>query len=151
MAGGGGQGNPLGNSLASSGTRFGGVAPTTPSTGAQMADSPLLAQLKAQQADPMAQFGLRAMLSSAIQSEMPQVGLPSLMPAQPIPMQNPAQFGSQALNYRPNIQGIQQNLSRVKPSVYKTDLDNARARIAELEAQQQQQRQQQIDYGSVGG
>lgn len=162
MAGGGGQGNPLGNSLVSIGTRFGGVAPTAPSTGASytpvqsnpyspafssqqsgapMTDSPLLAQLKAQQADPLAQFGLRAMLSSALQSEMPQGGLPSLMPAQLMPIQNPAQFRSSALNYRPNIQEVQQNLSRVKPSVYKTDLDNARARIAELEAQQEQANQ----------
>lgn len=104
-------------------------------SGAQMADSPLLAQLKAQQANPLAQFGLQAMLSSAMQSEMPQAGLPSLMQSQTMPMQYFGQFRSPALGYRPNIQDVQQNLSRVRPSVYKTDLDNARARIAELEGQ----------------
>lgn len=43
-------------------------------------------------------------------------------------------YQNPALAYRPNMQQIQQNLSRVRPSVYKSDLDTARARIAELEA-----------------
>ena len=49
------------------------------------------------------------------------------------PQMQAPRFSAPALAYRPNIQAVQQNLSRVKPSVYKTDLDNARARIAELE------------------
>ena len=57
------------------------------------------------------------------------VNRPAMMPM----YQNPA------LSYRPDMQQVQQNLSRVRPSVYKTDLDAARQRIAELESQQQQQ------------
>jgi hypothetical protein len=45
------------------------------------------------------------------------------------------QYQNPALGFRPNMQQVQQNLNRVQPSVYKTDLDNARARIAELEGQ----------------
>ena len=56
----------------------------------------------------------------------------------PMPMQV-LQQPSQALQYRPNMAQAQAALSRVKPSVYKTDLDTARARIAELEASQQPQ------------
>lgn len=168
MSGGNGQGNALGNALVKTGIGFGGVAPQANQSGAsytpveanvyspafssqqssgQMKDSPLLAQLKSQHSDPLAQFGLRAMLSSAMQSEMPQTGLPGLMQSQ-----NPAQFRSPALNYRPNIQAVQQNLSRVQPSVYKTDLDNARARIAELEAAEQiRQQTQRTGYEGGGG
>lgn len=129
----------------------GGVAPTAPRAGAsytpaeanqyipafssqqsraQMADSPLLAQLKAQQADPLVQFGLRQTMPSSV-----QYGLPALMQAQMMAPQNPVQFRAQALNYRPDMQAVQYNLRRVKPSVYKTELDSARARIAELEGQ----------------
>jgi hypothetical protein len=70
------------------------------------------------------------------------------IPQQPMmraPMQMPA-YQNPALNYRPNMQAIQQNLSRVKPSVFKSDLDAARARIAELEGQQGS-----YDSGYVGG
>lgn len=48
------------------------------------------------------------------------------------------QYQNPALNYRPNMQQVQQNLSRVRPSVYKTDLDTARSRIQELEDQVKQ-------------
>lgn len=57
-------------------------------------------------------------------------------PTQQPQMQMPM-YRSPALNYRPNMQQAQQNLRRVKPSVYKSDLDAARQRIAELEAAQQ--------------
>lgn len=55
-------------------------------------------------------------------------------PQMRMPMQMPM-YRSPALAYRPNIQQVQQNLGRVKPSVYKSELDAARARIAELEGQ----------------
>jgi hypothetical protein len=42
---------------------------------------------------------------------------------------------------------VQQNLTRVQPSVYKTDLDAARARIAELEAAQQQTQDENKRFG----
>lgn len=64
----------------------------------------------------------------------------------PMPVyQNPA------LAYRPNMAPAQQALNRVQPSVYKTDLDAARARVAELEAQQQQQQQNDINYSLTYG
>jgi hypothetical protein len=80
-----------------------------------------------------------------MQRQMPQfnpynTGLQSLfsrfMAPQPMmraPMQMPI-YRPPALAYRPNLAAAQQNLSRVKPGVYKSDLDTARARIAELEA-----------------
>lgn len=57
-------------------------------------------------------------------------------PQMRMPMQMPM-YRNPALAYRPDIQQVQQNLSRVRPSVYKTDLDAAQKRIAELEAQLQ--------------
>jgi len=84
------------------------------------------------------------------QQMMPQApqGLQGLMSQIMSRYQNPYQmqmsapaplYQNSALRYRPNIAGAQQNLSRVKPSVYRTDLDAAKARIAELEAAQQPQ------------
>jgi hypothetical protein len=68
------------------------------------------------------------------------------------------QYGRQPtgnpLTYRPNMQAVQQNLSRVRPSVYKSDLDAAKARIAELERAQQSQPITggfDVGYGSGGG
>jgi hypothetical protein len=61
------------------------------------------------------------------------------------------QYGRSAqmnpLAFRPDITQAQESLSRVKPSVYKTDLDIARARIAELEALQQPQDNSSFQYG----
>lgn len=45
-------------------------------------------------------------------------------------------YQNSALAYRPDMAAVQQNLSRVRPSVYRSELDAARARIAELEGQQ---------------
>ncbi len=67
------------------------------------------------------------------------------------PQMQAPRFSAPALAYRPNIQAAQQNLSRVKPSVYKTDLDNARARIAELEAAEQARQQASSISGGGGG
>jgi len=68
------------------------------------------------------------------------------------------QYGRQPtgnpLTYRPNMQAVQQNLSRVRPSIYKSDLDAAKARIAELEGAQQSQPITggfDVGYGSGGG
>jgi hypothetical protein len=64
------------------------------------------------------------------------------------------QYQNPALGFRPNMQQVQQNLNRVQPSVYKTDLDAAKARIAELEGAQQSQPITggfDVGYGSGGG
>lgn len=153
-----GTGNPLGNSMMRMGSRFGGVLPSetrpgttyapvtpnvygsafnsqqsaqAPQAGAQTPSvSPIVQQMAQRiqaQNNPFAS-GLQSLYS---QFNIPQ---PTMAPRAPVQMpvyQNPA------LAYRPNIQQVQQNLSRVKPSVYKTDLDAARARIAELEAAEQ--------------
>lgn len=71
--------------------------------------------------------------NSGLQSLYSQFNTP-----QPMPVQMP-RYQSPALAYRPDMQQVQQNLGRVKPSVYKTDLDAARQRIADLEAQLQPQ------------
>lgn len=66
-------------------------------------------------------------------------------PQMRMPMQMPM-YRNPALAYRPDMQQVQQNLGRVKPSVYKTDLDAARSRIAELEAAEQARQQAQYNY-----
>lgn len=123
----GGMSGQLGQSLVNTGIKFGGKAPSTPvssagytpiqanpysaafssqQTPAQPGVSPFVAQMRNQQANPIQQLGLQAMLSSAMQSEMPRAGLPALMPYQ-----------APALNYRPDMSGIAANLQRVAPSV----------------------------------
>lgn len=63
-------------------------------------------------------------------------------PQMRMPMQMPV-YRNPALSYRPNIQQVQQNLGRVKPSVYKTELDAARERIAQFEAAEEARRMQE--------
>jgi len=55
------------------------------------------------------------------------------------------QYGSQGnpLAYRPDMTQANQALNRVKPSVYKTELDLARERIAQYEAAEEARRQQE--------
>lgn len=90
--------------------------------------SPLTQQLMQRSMAPQPIMGLPAALLQM------QGRFNSPMMRGPMPTyQNPA------LAYRPNMAPAMQALNRVQPSVYKTDLDAARARIAELEAQQQQQ------------
>jgi hypothetical protein len=60
-------------------------------------------------------------------------------------------YQNPALAYRPNMAPAMEALNRVQPSVYKTDLDAARARIAELEKTQQQQQDQQNTYYNYSG
>ena len=162
-------GNPLGQSLVRMGTSLGGVVPTAQKVGTtvnpvtpnvynpafssvQSAQAPVRAPMTGP-AQQVQQAGLQALMANMMAQyqnvpgsmAMPQQGF---MPQQaPMPM---PQFRSPALNYRPNIQAVQQNLSRVRPSVYKTDLDNARARIAELEAAEQA-RQSASDTGYYSG
>ena len=121
---------------------IGGLPMATPQPAPQQMQqsgmSPLLQQQMAQQQQqfrPQQQFqqqGIQQLLNSMMNRFQPQ------MQQRQMPMQVP-QFRSPALSYRPNMANAQQALTRVKPSVYKTDLDTARARIAELEASQQPQ------------
>jgi hypothetical protein len=88
---------------------------------------------------------VQQMMRPPMQQFNPQmVGLPAALmqmlgrynsPVMRAPM---PQYGRPAFNnplaFRPDMSQAQQNLGRVRPSVYKTDLDNARARIVELEA-----------------
>jgi hypothetical protein len=118
--------------------------------------------------DPLAQFGDKPPITATPQQLAPQQmmprapqnlqGLQGLLSQMMSRYQNPyqmmqrgavPQYRSSALNYRPNMTNAQQALTRVKPSVYKTDLDTARARIAELEAAQAAE--QNNSYYSGGG
>jgi hypothetical protein len=141
----GGMSGQLGQSLVDTGVKFGGKAPSSPVSSAgytpvqsnpyapafsstqtlqgQPVMSPFARQM-AQQYTPIQSAGIAAMMS-ALTNQQPQqqsgiAGLPAYRPA--------------ALSYRPDMQAVRQNLSRPVPSVYKTELDAARARIAELEA-----------------
>lgn len=58
---------------------------------------------------------------------MPQMGMPSYGSAQG--------YGMGPMGYRPDMGQVQQNLSRVRPSVQKQQQDAQAARIADLEAQ----------------
>jgi hypothetical protein len=98
-------------------------------------------------AQQVQQAGLQALMANMMAQYQNVPGATAMPQQAPMPM---PQFRSPALNYRPNIQAVQQNLSRVRPSVYKTDLDNARARIAELEAAEQA-RQASSDTGYYSG
>lgn len=119
--------------------------------------------------DPLSQFGDKPPIPALPQQRAPQQmmqrapqnfqGLQGLLAQMMSRYQNPQQmmrrapmpqYRSSALNFRPNMTNAQQSLNRVKPSVYKTDLDTARARIAELEAAQAAA-QQQDPYYSGGG
>ncbi len=104
----------------------------------QLSQTPIYQPTQA--APQMSPFAQQMMMRSM--APQPIMGLPAaLMQMQgrlnqpmmraPMPMyQDPALF------YRPNMAPSQEMLSRVAPSVYKTELDAARARIAELEGQQ---------------
>lgn len=91
--------------------------------------SPFVQQMMMRQQQPMFNPQLQGLQQLYSMFNRPQMRMPMQMPV----------YRNPALSYRPNIQQVQQNLSRVKPSVYKTDLDAARQKIADLEAQQQQQ------------
>lgn len=151
----GGSGGMLGNALIKTGIGFGGQVPTPARTGAQF--TPLtpsvytpafssqqngqvpnapIQQMPMAPAQQVQQAGLQALMANMMAQYQNVPG--ALAMTQQRPQMPAPRFSAPALAYRPNIQAVQQNLSRVRPSVYKTDLDNARARIAELEASQQQ-------------
>lgn len=98
-----------------------------PAFSSQQTAQPVIQGLPQQMA-PQGLQGLMSQMMSRYQSPY------QMQQRAPMPMNMP-QYRNAALSYRPDIAGAQQNLGRVKPSVYKTDLDTARARIAELEAQ----------------
>lgn len=141
MAGGGGQGSPLMRALgqinqAESMAKPGYAAPSQ--LGQQNAGyQPFYAP---QQMSPMAQQMMQR--SMAPQSMQPIMGLPAALMQMQGQLNQPMMRGpmptyqNPALNYRPNMAPAMQALNRVQPSVYKSDLDAARARIAELEGQQ---------------
>lgn len=108
--------------------------------------SPLVQQqMMRQQQQPM--FNPMMQQSSGLQAAMMQMMGRQNQPMMRSQMQPMPQYRSPALGYRPDLTNAQQSLNRVQPSVYKTDLDAAMARIAELEAAQQPQSNNYIDYG----
>jgi len=109
--------------------------------------SPLMQQqMMRQQQQPM--FNPMMQQSSGLQAAMMQMMGRQNQPMMRSQMQGMPQYINPALGYRPDMSQAQQSLTRVQPSVYKTDLDAARARIAELEAAQQPQGN---NYNDVGG
>jgi hypothetical protein len=114
--------------------------------------NPMQQQMMRQQ-QPM--FNPMQQQSSGIQAALMQMMARQNQPMMRPQMQQMPQYGRPAqmspLAFRPDLTTAQQSLNRVKPSVYKTDLDTARARIAELEAAQQAAQQPQQDPYYYGG
>ena len=146
---GGMAGNGLGNSMMRMGSRLGGSMPTEQSNVGYTPVTPnvygpaFASQQSAQAPQATSVSPIVQQMAQRIQMQNSpfNFGLQSLYganrPAMMPMYQNPA------LAYRPNIQQVQQNLSRVKPSVYKTELDAARERIAEFEAAEEARRTQE--------
>ena len=101
--------------------------------------SPLTQQIMQRSMAPQPIMGLPAALMQ-MQGRLNQPMMRGPMPT----------YRNPALNYRPNMAPAMEALNRVRPSVYKTELDNARARIAELEAAQQPALQSYYDSGGGG-
>jgi hypothetical protein len=176
MSGGGGG---FGQALVNSGMRMGGQAPAqgqggvgysappesnpyqaafnsqqAPQQMQQRTMSPLMQQQMMRQQQPM--FNPMQQQSSGIQAALMQMMARQNQPMMRPQMQQMPQYGRPAqmspLAFRPDLATAQQSLNRVQPSVYKTDLDTARARIAELEAAQQAAAQQiQFESHTTGG
>jgi hypothetical protein len=161
----GGAKGALGNALIKTGIGFGGEVPRPASTGAQYTPvtpnvyNPAFSSVQANQApaapitapaQQVQQAGLQALMANMMAQYQNVPG--ALAMTQQRPQMPAPSFSAPALMYRPNIRAAQQNLSRVKPSVYKTDLDKARSRISELEAAEQARQQASYDsgYGSGG-
>jgi len=145
MAGGGQQ---IGNALVKTGIGFGGRVPQTggPTTIGYVAPTQLTqapAYQPTQTAPQISPFAQQMMQRSM--APQPIMGLPAALMQMQGRLNQPMMRGpmttyqNPALAYRPNMAPAQEALNRVQPSVYKTDLDAARARIAELEAAQQPQ------------
>jgi hypothetical protein len=111
--------------------------------------NPIQQQMMRQQ-QPM--FNPMQQQTSGLQAALMQMLARQNQPMMRPQMQQMPQYGRSAqmnpLAFRPDMTQAQQSLNRVQPSVYKTDLDAARARIAELEAAQQPQ--QDPYYGGGG-
>jgi hypothetical protein len=109
--------------------------------------NPMQQQMMRQQ-QPM--FNPMQQQSSGIQAALMQMMARQNQPMMRPQMQQMPQYGRPAqmspLAFRPDLATAQQSLNRVQPSVYKTDLDTARARIAELEAAQSAQQPQSDPY-----
>jgi hypothetical protein len=112
----------------------------------QQGFNPMQQMMMRQQQQPM--FNPMMQQSSGLQAAMMQMMGRQNQPMMRSQMQGMPQYRNPALGYRPDMSQAQQSLTRVQPSVYKTDLDAARARIAELEAAQQPQGN---NYNDVGG
>jgi hypothetical protein len=104
------------------------VAPAAP----QM--SPLSQQIIQRSMAPQPIMGLPA----ALMQMRGQLNQPMMRAPMP-------QYGTQGnpLGYRPNMAPAMEALNRVKPSVYKTELDLARERIAQYEAAEEARKQQE--------
>ena len=100
------------------------VAPQAPQI------SPLAQQIRQRAQTPMS--GLPAALMQ-MQGQLNQPVMRGPMPS----------YRSPALNYRPNMAPAMEALNRVKPSVYKTELDLARERIEQYEAADEARRMQE--------
>ena len=98
------------------------LRPVAPQAPQQL--SPLAQQVMQRSMAPQPIMGLPAALMQ-MQGQLNQPLMRGPMPT----------YRSPALNYRPNMAPAREALNRVQPSVYKTELDSARARIAELEGQ----------------
>lgn len=106
--------------------------PSLPQVPQQM--SPLTQQIMQRSMAPQPIMGLPA----ALMQMQGQLNRPMMRGPMPV-YQNPA------LAYRPNMAPAMEALNRVQPSVYKTELDAARERLAQYEAAEQA-RQQDNNY-----
>ena len=119
-------------------SQFGDKPPIT-ATPQQMQQRPMSPLMQQQMMRQQPMFNPMQQQSSGLQAAMMQMLGMRNRPMMRPQMQQMPQYRSPALGFRPNMAQAQQSLNRVQPSVFKTDLDAARARIAELEAAQQPQ------------
>jgi len=116
-----------------------------------------VAQSPAQIAPQMSPFAQQMMQRSM--APQPIMGLPAALMQMQGQLNRPAmrgpmpQYGTQGnpLAYRPNMAPAMEALNRVRPSVYKTELDAARERLAQYEAAEQARQQASYDYGYNSG
>lgn len=144
MAGGGGQGSPLMRALGQINQAESMARPayTPPSQLAQQ-NAGYQSTYAPQQVSPIAQQMMQR--SMAPQPMQPITGLPAALMQmqgrlnQPMIRAPMPTYQNPALAYRPNMAPAMEALNRVRPSVYKTELDAARERLAQYEAAQQPQ------------
>jgi hypothetical protein len=154
MAGGG----AIGQALVNSGMRMGGKAPASEQAGAEYTPAQTRSTYTpAFSSQQTAQPGIQG-LPQQMAPQAPQ-GLQGLMSQIMARYQNPyqmqmrapmPQYMSSALNYRPDIAGAQQNLSRVAPSVAEQQRLQA-IEDARIAAEQAAQQPPQDNYSGGGG